>query len=100
MLVPAPATDTPDMGHGPGGIGKLLIVADKDSTLPCVQVLAGLKTEGADGADGANLAAFPLGGMGLGRVLDDLEIVISGDGENGVHIGGAACDMDRDDGAR
>src|SRR5579871_6006352 len=65
MLVPAPAPYTPHMGHRPGRVRELLVVADQDPTLARVQVLAGLKAERADISDGPHSAPLPFGGMGL-----------------------------------
>ena len=82
-----------DMGQGLVGGGHHAAVAE------AAQVLRRVEAEGRGVAQGAGGAALVAGAYGLGRVFEDDQAAVPGQCQDGVHVGGLAVEVDRDDGA-
>jgi hypothetical protein len=84
-----------------GALGEGIVVGGEEAGIAeGAEVLGGEKTEGAAEAEGADRATGVAGTEGLGGVFDDGEFVRSGQGEDGVHVGGLAEKMNGDEGLR
>ena len=64
------------------------------------QIFAGIKRESCRITKCSNNLPFVLSGVRLGGIFDDPEIVLSGDGHDGIHVRGLAIKMNRDDADR
>ena len=64
---------------------------------PELRFLLHLEAEAAGGAQRADLAAAPLGQVGLAGVLHHRQLVLSGDGQDRVHVGDRSAEMHRQD---
>lgn len=82
-----------EAGLGENAGQRGVVGRDHAAVAPAAEVLAGIETEAAHGADGAAAAAFVLGADGLGRVLYDDGAMTGSNLEEGVHVGGAAKQM-------
>lgn len=79
---------------GQGGV----VGGDHAGVAVSAEILARIEAETTDGADGAAAAAFVFRANGLGGVFDNHGAVTAGDVEEGVHVGGAAEEVDGLDG--
>ena len=99
VLIPLATTAATAVVDGPGGVGKSVVIGDDKPALSGTQILAGLKTERAQIADGADAATLPLGAVGLSGVLDETHIPCPAECDQRVEIGGLAGKVYGDDGA-
>ena len=74
---------------------SVVIGRDETRVAETAKVLAREERETAKVAKAADLAAMIRGADGLCRVLDDLQIVLVGERDDGAHIGGLAKQVDR-----
>ena len=83
------------VAEGDGALGKGVVIGDKGTAFADgAEVLGGVKAEGADGGEVADLGAANGGAVGLRGVLDDTDAVP----EDGVHVAGMTVEVDGDDG--
>ncbi len=73
---------------------------DEQPAFAAAEVLRVVQAEGADVADGPDLAALVLRAVGLAGILDHEELVLLRDGQDRVHVGGQPLDVHGDDGLR
>ena len=69
-------------------LDQFVAVGEDRAAFAGIEVLRRLEAEAAEVAERADLAAAPLGQMGLAGVFDDRELVLGGDGEDRVQVGG------------
>jgi len=78
--------------------GSLVFGGDEAGFTEGPEVLGEVEAESGGVGEAAGFAAFVGRAVGLGSVFDDLESVLAGDAEDGVHVGGLAVDVHRYDG--
>ena len=98
MLVPRALGQPAAVVQRPQAGGKIVVAGEQDATLAAVEVLAGLEGKHADVSERADTPPFVLGSVGVGRVLDDRQVVTPGDVHDGVHVGRQTAQVDGDDG--
>src|SRR5439155_22611768 len=69
------------------------VVGHTDATFPGVDVFVVVETVDADVCDGAGIAAPVAGCRRLGAVFDNLEVVLTRDGHDRVHLGSVPKDV-------
>lgn len=80
--------------------GQGVVVGEDRAAVPiAAQGLAGEKAGTGNRGQIAALAAFVAAAQALGRVFDDRQAVLGGDGVDGVHVGALAIQGHGDDGA-
>jgi hypothetical protein len=80
-------------------LGEIRVAGDHRTGLTeGAEVFAGVKAKAGGMAEGSDALALVFGAMGLTGILDDGELVIPGETQDGIHIGGLAEEVDRDNG--
>ena len=74
-----------------------IVVGHDHAAFPGRHVLRRVEREAGGVAEVARLLAVVLGAGGLGRVLDDRDAAVPGDGEDRIHLGGLAVQVDGHD---
>ncbi len=87
------------VGEQAGLAGEVIVVRDDGPAVPVgAEVLAGIEAERPGDPEGPGLPALVGGEVGLGAVLDQVELVPVADGLDGLDVHGLAVDVDGDDG--
>src|SRR3954452_10945606 len=73
---------------------------DCASVAECAQVLSGIEAEGAGMSNRSSVTTAPARAMRLGSVLHDNQAPLLSQGHYGIHVGHAAVEVYRCDGAR
>jgi len=85
----------------PDFLCEIIVVGHDGPGLPVgPQVLARVEAEAARDAHGACLPPLVEGPVGLAGILDDAQVVLPGDLQDGVHVGGLPEEVHGDDGLR
>jgi len=88
----APAVPPPDI------LGNLVVVGGNTSTIaPGPKVLARIGRSCGGMTKGANKLAFVLSTLCLSTVLDNIEVVLLGNGQDSIHICWMAIQVNRED---
>ena len=98
VLEPGIAGGAALVAQGAHEIGGLVIVGHDDAALAGGDLLVGVKGVDAVIAQAAGLAALVFRAQRLARILDDRQPELVGDPADGVHIGGLAEHIHRQDG--
>ena len=77
--------------------GEVGIVGHQSAALPRRKHFAVLKTERTPAAEAARAFSSPLGPVGVGGVLVEVDAVALGDVRQGVHVGQGSTEVDGDD---
>jgi hypothetical protein len=94
----------PVVAQHPDPLGQRVVVGDNGAALAQrAEVLAGVEAEAAGPthrprAGPCAARASVLGGVGLARILDDLDAELLSEAEDCVHVDGESVEVDRDDG--
>ena len=80
-----------------GAVVVFLVVSDQDAQLTAGEALAAHQRHAGDVAEGTQLLALVHTALGVGNILDDLQIVLLGEGHDGIHVSGIAAVMHHDD---
>src|SRR3989454_12332276 len=99
VLVPLAAWNAADVLQRPHRLCAPLAVGQDGTALACRQCFRGLKAESPEVSNGTDAAAAPLRTMSLSRIFNHGQTMTGSQGSQGVHLGRAARQVDRDDGA-
>ena len=80
--------------------GNGVVVCGDAAAFASGHVLVEIEAEGADVADGAELASFIAAAHALAGIFDDQELAASRNRHDRIHVAGGAPHMHRNDGAR
>ncbi len=96
--MPSGLAPVAELAHG---VGLRVVVGDDGAALAAgAEILAGVEAEAGQVAEGAGAPALVLGAVSLGRVLDEGEPVLIGEGADRIHVRHEAVEVHRQDGLR